>query len=247
LVTIRKWHSPEIVAHPKSTPGVVQGNVAHRLTTRAAKIAGADFCVNVTLNKARKVTGVFAGQDERVFHAAVRNLESYVLTQPTAPARVIVTSAAGWPLDATFYQAIKGLVGTLPIMAKGGIVVLAAQVKEGLGDRAFACLIRGTKDVVEWSRKLKSGKEFRLGQWQWQRMGWTRARGRVFLVSGLNPGDARAAFTEPYGSLQEAVEEAVKVTRAKRIVVVPEGPYVVTRAHSIPTGRNSGQARLVHR
>ena len=230
LSSIRKWHGPEIVAHPKSTPGVVQGNVAHGLTVRAAHIVGADFAVNVTLNRERDVTGVFAGGIEAVFAAAVKFVEGYVVTQPVECAKVVVTSGAGFPLDRTFYQAIKGLVAVLPVLAEDSIVVLAAKMDEGLGDALFSSLVRGTKDVIRWSKSIKSGRKWQVGQWQWQRMGWTRAKARVFLVSELSQADARAGFTEPLADLQTAVDEAVRQTGADRMIVVPEGPYVVTRA-----------------
>lgn len=229
LTSIRRWHSPEIVAHPNSTPGVVKGNVAHSLTTKAAKMVGADLCVNVTLNRDREVTGVFAGGFEEVFRAAVERLESYVLTPAVEPAKVVVTSSAGWPLDSTLYQAIKGLVAVLPVMAKGGIVVLAARCEEGYGDALFTKLVRGTSDVAKWSKDLKSGSRFHLGQWQWQRMGWTRERGRVFLVSDLRERDVRAAHCEPFATLQAAVDAALSETASNRLIAVPEGPYVVTQ------------------
>lgn len=239
LATIRKWHCPEVVAHKNSTPGVIRGNVAHALTTKAARIVGSDFCVNVTLNREREITGIFAGDVEAVFAAAVRRVESYVLTRPVSPAKVIITSAAGWPLDLTFYQAIKGLVAVLPILAKDGVVVLAASCDEGLGDALFESLIRCTRDVACWSRGLTSGSRFCLGQWQWQRMGWTRARGRVFLVSAMKDADAEAAFAEPFPSLDAAVSAALEATKSNRVVVVPEGPYVVTSALRLSKGRAS--------
>jgi hypothetical protein len=52
----------------------------------------------------------------------------------------------------------------------------------------------------------------------------------VFLVSDLPAGVARRGFTEPFATLSAAVEAAVRETKTDRIVVVPEGPYVVTRA-----------------
>ena len=229
LTSIRRWHSPEVVAHPNSTPGVVDGNVAHALTTEAAKMVGADFCVNVTLNRNREVTGVFAGGFEEVFAAAVARLESYVLTPPVAPAKVVVTSSAGWPLDTTFYQAIKGLVAILPVLAQGGVVILAARCDEGYGDALFTSLIRRTKDVADWSRRLKGGARFCLGQWQWQRMGWTCSRGEVYLVSGLPDDEARRASTRPFPTLDAALAAALTATGSDRVVIVPEGPYVVTR------------------
>lgn len=229
LSTIRRWHGADIVGHPKSAPGIVKGNVAHRLTARAAKVAGIDFCVNVTLDKDRRVTGVFAGGAEKVFAAAVARVEEYVLTTAVEPAKVVVASSAGWPLDGTFYQAIKGLVAALPVMAGDGIVVLVARCEEGLGDAAFTGLVRCTRDVAAWSRNLAEKGSARLGQWQLQRLGWVRQRGYVFLLSELPEEDARAASTIPFPTLQAAVDTAVARTHADRIIVVPEGPYVVTR------------------
>ncbi|MCD6406128.1 MAG: nickel-dependent lactate racemase [Planctomycetes bacterium] len=231
LTTIRKWHGPELIAHPESVPGVVAGNIPHALSVEASRLAGADFAVNVTLNGSREITGVFAGDIERVFEAAAARVEEYALTRPVRPAKVVVTSGAGWPLDATFYQAIKGLVAVFPVLAPGGLVVLAARADEGIGDEGFTKLVMNTRDVVAWSKALSGRKRFHLGQWQLQRMGWVRERGKaVFLVSDLSDAQARAAFTEPFSTLQEAVYRAVEETGALRIVVVPEGPYVVTRA-----------------
>lgn len=231
LTTIRKWHGPELIAHPESVPGVVAGNIPHALSVEASRLAGADFAVNVTLNGNREITGVFAGDIERVFEAAAARVEEYAMTRPARPAKVVVTSGAGWPLDATFYQAIKGLVAVLPVLAPGGLVVLAARADEGIGDEGFTDLVMNTKDVVAWSKTLSWRKRFHLGQWQLQRMGWVRERGgAVFLVSDLSDARARAAFTEPFATLQEAVDRAVEQTGTSRMVVVPEGPYVVTRA-----------------
>ena len=53
------------------------------------------------------------------------------------PADVVVTSCAGYPLDTTWYQAVKGLTGALPIVRKGGTIVLAASLTEGLGSHEF--------------------------------------------------------------------------------------------------------------
>ena len=229
LTSIRRWHGPELIAHPNSAPGITKGNLPAALSLEAARLAGCHFAVNVTLNRAREVTGVFAGDVEAVYDGAVKFVESYVLTEPVAPAKVIVTSSAGRPLDATFYQAIKGLVAVLPIMAEGAVVVLAAEAAEGIGDEGFTRLVRRTPDVLRWSERLAARKGFSMGQWQLQRMAWARTRGAVYLVSGLGEVDARAAFTEPFGTLQEAVEAAVAATGARRVVAVPEGPYVVTR------------------
>ncbi|MHC4712155.1 MAG: nickel-dependent lactate racemase family protein [Planctomycetota bacterium] len=229
LTSIRRWHGPELIGHPRSTPGTVKGNLAHRLSLEASRLAPPHFALNVTLERQRKVTGVFGGDPDRMFTAAVSHVESYVRTDPVKPAKVVVTSSAGWPLDATFYQAIKGLVAVLPVLAPGGIAVLAAEISEGIGDAGFTDLIRRTRDLSAWSAGLPQRRGFRMGQWQLQRMSWVRERGGVFLVSGLSAADTRACFAEAVGNLRDAVARAVEETGAKRMLVVPEGPYVVTR------------------
>ena len=49
---------------------------------------------------------------------------------------IVVTTCAGAPLDATFYQAIKGMVGALPIVKPGGSVIIAHPVKRELAAQA---------------------------------------------------------------------------------------------------------------
>ncbi len=236
LSSIRRWHGPELIREAASAPGITTGNIPAALSLEAARLAGCHFALNVTLNSHREVTGVFAGDVEAVHDAAVNFVESYVITRPVEPAKVVVTSAAGHPLDATFYQAIKGLIAVLPVMAQGGLAVLAAEMGEGIGDEGFTRLVRQTRDVVKWSRGLSGRSGFSMGQWQLQRMAWVRQKGCVHMVSGLSGEDARATFTEPFSTLQEAVEAAVARTGARRLVAVPEGPYVVTRAAGGRTG-----------
>ncbi len=230
LSTIRRWHGPRLIAHPKSTPGVVDGNIPHALSVEASRLARPHFALNVTIDRARNVTGLFAGDVDSVFDKAVAHVESYVRTKPAEPANVIVTSSAGWPLDATFYQAIKGLVAVLPVMARGGVVVLAAEVREGIGDPGFTALVRRTRDLSVWAAGLPRKKGFSMGQWQLQRMSWIREKGDVFLVSGLSSDDARDCFTRGFGDLQQAIDTALSETGARRMLVVPEGPYVITSA-----------------
>ena len=56
-----------------------------------------------------------------------------VLASVPAPCDVVVTTCAGYPLDTTWYQVVKGLKGVLSIVKKGGTIVLVASLTEGLG------------------------------------------------------------------------------------------------------------------
>src|SRR5207237_1190485 len=67
----------------------------------------------------------------------VQFCRSVVKVPVPAPCDVVVTSCAGYPLDTTWYQAVKGLTGALPIVKKGGTIVMAASLSEGLGSAEF--------------------------------------------------------------------------------------------------------------
>ena len=45
----------------------------------------------------------------------------------------VVTSAAGYPLDKTYYQTIKGMVTPLDILEPGGTLIIASECSEGFG------------------------------------------------------------------------------------------------------------------
>ena len=51
--------------------------------------------------------------------------------------KTVVTSSAGYPLDKTFYQTIKGMVTPLDILEPGGTLIIASECSEGFGSHEF--------------------------------------------------------------------------------------------------------------
>ena len=100
-------------------------------------MAGCDFIVNVSLDKDRRVTSLVAGEMEQAFMKGVEFVESVCKVTIPEPCEIVVTSSAGYPLDTTFYQAIKGLSGVLPIVKQGGTIIMAARLSEGVGSPEF--------------------------------------------------------------------------------------------------------------
>ena len=109
LETVKRWHGPELLEHPKADCGILDGNPVHEQNTEIAKMAGCDFIVNVTLDSQRQVTSVVAGDMEKAFLEGVRFMAGVCRAVVPKPVDIVVTSSAGYPLDTTFYQAVKGL------------------------------------------------------------------------------------------------------------------------------------------
>ena len=67
----------------------------------------------------RKIAGVFAGDPVKAHAAGVEFVERACLEEIDEPGDVVITSAAGFPLDLTFYQTIKGLIAMLAAAPMG--------------------------------------------------------------------------------------------------------------------------------
>jgi nickel-dependent lactate racemase len=229
LETVKRWHSPAFLEHPKADCGILEGNPVHEENTRIARMAGCDFIANVTLDSRRRVTSVVAGDMEEAFMAGVRFVEGVVQAPVAHPVDVVVTSAAGFPLDATFYQSIKGLTGCLPIVKQGGTIILAARLDEGIGSPEFASLFREHPTLDGFMERILGKDYFVMDQWQLEELAKVRRKARVRYVSdGLAPEVLSGLFVEPASSVESAVAEALaEYGPDARVAVIPKGPYVL--------------------
>ncbi|MDR3635485.1 MAG: nickel-dependent lactate racemase [Isosphaeraceae bacterium] len=229
LETVKRWHSPAFLEHPNADCGILEGNPVHEENTRIARMAGCDFIANVTLDSLRRVTSVVAGDMEEAFLAGVKFVEGIVQAPVARPVDIVVTSAAGFPLDATFYQSIKGLTGCLPIVKQGGTIILAARLDEGIGSPEFASLFREHTTLEGFMERILGKDYFVMDQWQLEELAKVRRKARVKYVSdGLSSEILSGLFVEPALSVESALAEALAQHGSDaRVAVIPKGPYVL--------------------
>lgn len=229
LETVKVWHGPRFLEHPKADCGIVEGNPVHEENTRIAKMAGCDFIVNVCLDGQRRITWLGAGDMIKAWQAGVRFVEDVVKVPVPEPFDVVVTSCAGYPLDTTWYQAIKGLTGALPIVKQGGTIVMAASLTEGLGSPEFQHLLHDNPDLSVFKQRIMGKDYFVMDQWQLEELAKVVARCRVKVVSqGLSAPVLRQCHVEPAASVEEAVRDCLaEYGPAARVAVIPKGPYVL--------------------
>ena len=235
LETVRVWHGPQFLEHPNADCGVLEGNPVHEENTWIARRAGCDFILNVTLDAGRRVTGVFAGDMEAAFGEGVAFARS-VVTAPVegGPVDAAVTSAAGYPLDQTFYQSVKGLTGALPVVKEGGTIIIAAEMAEGVGSPEFAGLFQEFPTHEGFMRAITGDDParpdyFTMDQWQLEEQAKVLRRCEVVYVTDAPFADR---LEELYVKRAATVEAAVAAALEKhgpdaRIAVIPEGPYVL--------------------
>jgi nickel-dependent lactate racemase len=229
LDTVKAWHSPRFLEHPKADYGFVAGNPVHEENTRVALMAGCDFIVNVCLDGQRRLTWVGAGDMIRAWEEGVRFVESVVKVPVRAAVDVVVTTSAGYPLDTTWYQAVKGLTGALPIVKQGGTIVMAASLSEGIGSPEFQRLLAENQDLAVFKQRIMGKDYFVMDQWQLEELAKVVARCKVKVVSdGMGPDRLRRCFAEPAATVEQAVADSLQeYGPAARVAVIPKGPYVL--------------------
>jgi len=229
LETVKIWHGPQFLEHPKADCGILDGNPVHEENTRIAKLAGCDFAVSVCMDGQRRVTWVGAGDMEKSWLEGVRFVEDVVRVGVPAAVDVVVTSSAGYPLDTTWYQAIKGLTGALPIVKEGGTIILAASLSEGVGSPEFQRLLADNKDLNLFLKRILGKDYFIMDQWQLEEFAKVVKRCKVKVVSdGLSPETLRGFNVEPVHSVEEAVRQCLAEYGSQaKVAVIPKGPYVL--------------------
>jgi lactate racemase len=229
LDTVKVWHGPKFLEHPKADCGIVEGNPVHEENTRIAQMAGCDFIVNVCLDGQRRVTWIGAGDMIQAWQEGVRFVESVVKAPVKEAVDVVVTSCAGYPLDTTWYQAVKGLIGALPIVKQGGTIVLAASLSEGLGSPEFQQVMAENPDLAAFKKRIMGSDYFIMDQWQLEELAKVVARCRIKVVSdGVSAEALRRCHAEPVATVEEAVADCLKeYGPGARVAVIPKGPYVL--------------------
>ncbi len=229
LETVKHWHGPDFLEHPNARCGCLAGNPVHEESTAIGRMAGCDFIVNVVIDARRQILHVVAGDMEAAFAEGVSFARQPVTATVPEPVDIVVTTSAGYPLDATYYQSVKGMVGATPIVKPGGTIILAASLSEGIGSREFRSLYDTHPTLDHFMEALLNKQSFVMDQWQLEEFAKARRHARIKVVSdGLPPEALRRLFVEPAASVEAAVADALAEHGPDAtIAVIPKGPYVM--------------------
>ncbi|HRS94515.1 MAG TPA: nickel-dependent lactate racemase [Candidatus Latescibacteria bacterium] len=227
--TMRVLHGPEILSHPNVREGCLAGNPFHEEATEIARRAGLDFTISVTLNEQRRITGVYSGDPETAHAAGCAAAARNTTAQIPEPVDAVITTSAGYPLDLTFYQSVKAMTAALPILKKGGTLIVASSCDEGIGSPDFTELMLGTPSLKEFRDRLKDPGFFVPDQWQFQMMCRALETAQVLYFSTGIPADILAKlFVTPIASVEEGIARALeRHGSGASMAIIPEGPYVM--------------------
>jgi len=231
LETIKVWHTPRFLEHPCADTGILENNPVHEENTWIARKAGCDFIVNVVIDAERRPLKLVAGDMEQAFLEGCEFVDGVVSDTVPEPVDVVVVSSAGYPLDTTFYQSVKGMVAALPIVKEGGTIILAASMTDGIGSPEFQSLFDEHASLDAFFERIHDESYFVVDQWQLEKMARVCRKARVKVVTdGLTPETLNRLFVESAPTVEAAVADSLaEYGENATIAVIPRGPYVAAK------------------
>jgi len=226
--TISGNHSAKMIDNPDATWGVTDTNPVYQEMAEVADIVSPEFIVNVTLNSSREITGIFTGQWREAHRAGCAFVRQSAMCPVDSPYDVVVTSNAGFPLDANLYQAVKGLSVAARIVRHGGTIIIAAACTEGITNHEnFYRLLRSQTSPEKLLSMILGFPETQRDQWQVQILANVLKKADVRIHSLLPEEAVRACHMRPVKDIALLLNEMREKTPKCRIAVLPEGPETI--------------------
>jgi nickel-dependent lactate racemase len=142
---------------------------------------------------------------------------------------VVLGSAAGFPLDATYYQAVKGVCSGASILRQDGDLFIAAECSEGFGSADFR---RAQERLCRLGRErfraeASSHGNAEIDEWETVMLLKALDKGNVhFYSTGLAEQEQKITGAARCEDLLQELRAAVERDPERRLAVIPEGPYV---------------------
>ena len=229
--TVLGNHDAGMVGHPQAIWGVTRGNPIWEEVREVAGLAGGRvFLLNVTLNRDKAVTGVFAGDLDRAHAQGCEFVKRSAMVAVGRPFDIVVTTNSGYPLDLNLYQSVKGLRAAEPIVRPGGTIILAARCSDGIPDHGlYGRLLGASRDPRDLLARICAPGFLEQDQWQAHVQALVQCKAGVIVRSdGLTDDEIRGALLRPCRRIEEAIAGLLGTYGPRAsICVMPEGPQTI--------------------
>lgn len=234
---IRTFHSARFMEDPRSVSCNLAGNPLHEEQLEMVRRIGNVLAFNTVIDEARDLVFASFGDVVASHEAAVAYVEDWTAVRLPRRYPTVVTSAAGYPLDKTYYQTVKGMVVPVDIVTPGGTLIVVSACSEGFGSRDFRAAQQRLVELGPdaFLAGITAKRLADVDEWQTEMQLKAMRVGRVQLyTTGLNAEERRLTGVETIDSVDGAVRESMARAGDTAVAVIPEGPYVVPHVQSAP-------------
>lgn len=226
--TITYLHTATFMEHPKAVNCVLKGNPLHEQQLEIVGKLGGALAVNAVIDDHRRLSYVNFGEIGASHLKAVEYIRPYAEVYLPKRFDTVITSAAGYPLDKTYYQTVKGMVGAQEILAPGGDLFIVSRISEGMGSPEYVDAQRRliALGLEGFLKDIEPKKFAAVDEWQTEMQLKPMRIGNIYLYTeGLGEADLALTGVRTVTDLKAAI--AASAGGHKRVAVIPEGPYVL--------------------
>jgi nickel-dependent lactate racemase len=229
LATVRNNHAIRNLNNPNTRWGHTSGNPLWEDIMEAAELATPIFLLNITLNRDKEITRVFAGELREAHSMGCAFVKETAMAPLKEAFDIVITSNSGYPLDLNIYQSVKGMSAAERVVKEGGSIILVAECWDGIPFGSDYEIILRSVDKVELLMEFIREHEAELQDtWQVYFQTMVQMKADVFLFSKLDPEIVKSAHLKPVSDISSLILELVeKYGPDTRICVLPEGPHTI--------------------
>ncbi|MFC2090655.1 nickel-dependent lactate racemase [Bacteroidota bacterium] len=227
--TIRYNHSLKMLENETARWGNTYGNPLWEDVMQAAEFAAPLFLLNITLNKNKEITGVFAGDLRAAHKKGTAFARETAMIELTEPYDIVITSNSGYPLDLNVYQSVKGMSAAEQIIKPGGSIIMAAECWDGIpAGSDYETILKSADNIKKLTQFIKDHEAELKDTWQVYFQAMIQSKTEVYFYSSLEKETVERALLKPISNIDSIITElAEKYGPDTRICVLPEGPQTI--------------------
>lgn len=227
--TIMTFHNARMVGDPLSTWGNMVDNPTQEMTREINALCKPDFMLNVTLNREKEITAVFAGELYEAHDIGCEFTKEHAMFKCEERFDVVIASNSGYPLDQNLYQAVKGMSAAHKIVKEGGSIIMASECSDGLPDHGNYSKIFEFATTPQELLDLINDPEFKMfDQWQVQKQAVIQVWADVYVYSKLSDEQVKGAMLNVSHDIEQTLEALKqKYGENMSIAVLPLGPLTI--------------------
>ena len=227
--TIMHLHNSDMIGHPNSTWAITEGNPIHDAIREIANIEPVDFSLDVTLNKNKGITSVYAGNMFKVHKACCDFSRSTSTVKVDHKFDIVITTNSGYPLDMNLYQAVKGMSAASSVVATGGSIICAAECSDGIPEHGnYGNILTSASSPDELLELINKPDYNRHDQWQVQIQAQIQSKATVYVKSDyLTQSQIANSHLHPIDNIEETILKLCLNKPGSSICVLPEGPQTI--------------------
>jgi nickel-dependent lactate racemase len=227
--SIMHYHRASVIGDPLSTWGQLEKNPTQDQIRANGSLLPVNFCINVTQNRRRAITGIFCGDVLAAHRRGCEFAREAAMVPCARSFPIVVTTNGGHPLDQNLYQTVKGMSAAAQIVRERGFILSASECRDGFPAHGnFRKLLFGHDSPAAILHTILAPGFSLYDQWEAQVLALVLTKADVGLYSTIPADEVKRAHLEPVADIRGRLQAQLeRIGHDAPVAVMPEGPMTI--------------------